>query len=98
MTQTKAKKQIVDMDEVVTRRILAEELDKKFSDSNKEWNESTQRYIGALSEDFTQKVQMLAEGIAMQIEANERKWHEHLALHGLLDKRINKLESEVLIA
>lgn len=86
------------MDEVITRRILAEELDKKFSESNKEWNENTQRYIGALSEDFTQKVQMLAEDIAMQIEANERKWEEHLTLHGILDKRINRLETELLIA
>lgn len=86
MTQTKAKKQIVDMDEVVTRRILAEELDKRFSEWNKEWNENTQRYIGALSEDFTQKVQMLAKGIAMQIEANERKWQEQGGLNGFLEK------------
>lgn len=54
--------------------------------------------LSALIEDQNHKIQALAEGIMMQIEANERKWHEHLALHGLLDKRINRLESEVLIA
>jgi len=100
------------MDEVVTRRILIEEFermfdakfdekfdekfDKKFDEKFQEVESNLQRYMGALSEDFTQKVQMLAEGITMQIEVSERKWHEHLALHGLLDKRINRLEAEVL--
>ncbi len=100
MTPTEAKNQTVDTDEVVTRRILIEEFnrmfDEKFKEQSKEWNENTQRYIGAVTEDFKDHVKMLAEGIAMQIEANERNWQEFYALHSGLDKRVSRLEAEVL--
>ncbi len=105
------------MDEVVTRRILADEflkfeerfevkmermidikIDEKFDQRFEEQEKRFERYVGALAEDIRHQTQMIAESLMIQGEVNERKWQEFTALYGLHDKRISKLESEVLIA
>ncbi|MBP6974616.1 MAG: hypothetical protein KBB54_01595 [Candidatus Pacebacteria bacterium] len=120
MTVTTIQDQAVNMDEVVTRRILADEFlkfeerfevkmermidikfeekfDQKFEEVEEKFDQLA-RNLTALIEDQNHKIQMLAEGIMMQTEANERKWQEQGGLYGFLEKRVTRLESEVLIA
>ena len=53
------------------------------------------RNLSALIEDQNHKIQALAEGIIMQIEAGERKWQEFTALYDMHGGRISKLEAKV---
>ena len=117
MIVTTIKDEAVNMDEVVTRRILADEflkfeerfeikmermidikINEKFDQRFEEQEKRFERYVGALAEDVRHQTQMIAESLMIQTEVNERKWQEFTALYGLHDKRISKLESEVLIA
>lgn len=69
--------------------VLAKRLDEKLEQQN--------RNLGALIEEQNDRIKMLAESIMMQTEASDRKWQEHLELHRLAERRLARLESEVLI-
>lgn len=119
MILTTVKEQSVNMNEVVTRQILADEftkfenrfeikmermidlkIDQKFEEKFAEQEEKFDqlaRNLEALIEDQNHKIQMTAESIMMHIEASERRWQEQGGLYGFLEKRVTRLESEVLI-
>lgn len=80
------------MDEVVTRRVLHEEL-LKFE----ERFDQKIRNLGALIEDQNHKLQMIAESLMTHTEASERRWNEHYNMYGFLEKRVSKIESKVAL-
>lgn len=89
-------KKFYEMSEQIEAR-LDVRFDQKFSAFEDRFDQHA-RNMGALIEEQNHKIQALAEGIMMQIETNERKWQEQGGLNGFLEKRVTRLESEVLIA
>lgn len=84
----------VDMNEVVTRRILSEELDVKLSEQRKEY----ERYLGALAEDFNDKIKSIGEGISMILERGAEDSEKNKREHEWFKTRIARLEAKVLVS
>ena len=84
----------IDMDEVVTRRILSEELDTKLNEQRKEY----ERYLGALSEDFNDKIKSIGEGISMILERSTEDSEKNRREHEWFKNRIARLEAKVFVS
>lgn len=84
----------VDMNEVVTRRILSEELDVKLSEQRKEY----ERYLGALAEDFNGKIKSIGEGISMILERGAEDSEKNKREYEWFKTRIARLEAKVLVS
>ena len=83
----------IDMDEVVTRRILGEELDIKLTEQRKEY----ERYLGALAEDFNDKIKSIGEGISMILERGAEDSEKNKREHEWFKTRIARLEAKVSV-
>lgn len=55
-----------------------------------------ERNVGVIAEHFLEKVQLLAEGIQMQIESNERYRRENELEHEKFELRVSYVESKVI--
>lgn len=103
----------VDMDEVVTRRILSEEfekfearfeakidmkLDSKLDSKLTEQRKEYERYLGALAEDFNDKIKSIGEGISMILERGAEDSEKNRREHEWFKNRIARLEAKVFVS
>lgn len=91
----------VDMDEVVTRRILSEELarfDARFDTKLNEQRKEYERYLGALAEDFNDKIKSIGEGISMILERGAEDSEKNKREHEWFKTRIARLEAKVFVS
>jgi hypothetical protein len=102
MSKSPAKLKNSEKEHLVTKGYLEERLDtfrvKIKSELKEEINKDFQHYIDVVMEDNRHQIKMMAEGIAMQIEASQRKWDAQEAMNTLHNWRLKRLEASVNLA
>lgn len=81
------------LNNLVTKEHLEHRLDIFYREFKNDIEKSFEHHIGVLMEDNRHQIQMIAEGVAMQIEMGQKRWEEQTALNTLYEWRFKKIES-----